>query len=82
MEKSFHELLEHLCQLCHADNLDPDRDPDKPPKEVLYKSFKSLEQHVKRIHELFFCDLCVTNLKVSKKKISLESNEVKNFKKP
>lgn len=31
---------------------------------VLFRSFKQLDQHMKRTHELYFCDLCVGHLKV------------------
>ena len=73
VEKSFQQLLEHVCQLCLAENLDPDRDPDKPLKECHYKTFKSLEHHVKRNHELFFCELCVEHLKVKEEVHSIKA---------
>ena len=42
------ELLEHRCQFC----------PDRPPDRY----FDRLRDHMKREHEKFFCDICVTHL--------------------
>ena len=42
------ELLEHRCQFC------PSRQPER--------SFGRLRDHMKREHEMFYCDLCVENL--------------------
>lgn len=41
----FEQLLEHKCKLC------PDRYPEK--------SFKALRDHMRRVHTMFFCDLCL-----------------------
>lgn len=49
----FDELLSHWCKLC----------PDALPYETFYK----LKDHMRREHELHFCDLCVKDLKVARK---------------
>ncbi len=50
VEQEFWRLLDHGCPLCEEDDL---------------RTFKDLERHVMREHELFYCDLCVENLKVN-----------------
>lgn len=49
IERSFHELLTHQCPLCG-------------PELLSFRSFSQLEQHVRREHQLFYCDLCVQHL--------------------
>lgn len=46
----YYKLLSHGCQLC------PDRAPDK--------TFKALQDHMRKEHELFYCDLCVEHLQI------------------
>ncbi|WAQ97306.1 ZN598-like protein [Mya arenaria] len=41
----FEELLEHRCKLC--------------PKSHPEKSFRALKEHMRRVHTLFYCDLCL-----------------------
>ncbi|XP_045214491.2 E3 ubiquitin-protein ligase ZNF598-like [Mercenaria mercenaria] len=41
----FEELLEHRCTKC------PDRYPER--------NFKALRDHMRRVHTLFYCDLCL-----------------------
>ncbi|KAL4240392.1 hypothetical protein ACF0H5_001182 [Mactra antiquata] len=43
--EKFEQLLEHKCKKC------PDRYPEK--------SFKALRDHMRRVHTLFYCDLCL-----------------------
>ena len=31
---------------------------------MIFKTFRQLDQHIRREHEMYFCDLCVTNLRV------------------
>ena len=50
LKKSFEELLMHACHLCTT----------KP----IFRTFKQLDTHVRREHELFYCELCATDLKV------------------
>jgi hypothetical protein len=46
----YNELLKHQCKICTTENE--------------FKSFKDLRMHMQRQHQLFFCDLCVDNIKV------------------
>ncbi|KAI8796844.1 zinc finger protein 598 [Biomphalaria glabrata] len=50
VEGKYLELLEIRCKICRK------RDPDK--------TFNQLQTHMRREHELFACDLCVTHLKI------------------
>ncbi|GFS65801.1 e3 ubiquitin-protein ligase ZNF598 [Nephila pilipes] len=45
---AFDRLLEHKCKMC--DNVLP--------------TFEKLKEHVRRIHELHYCELCTDNLKI------------------
>lgn len=49
-QEKFHTLLAHGCKLCS------DRQ--------IFSNFNSLKDHMRRKHELHYCDLCVENLKV------------------
>lgn len=53
IQDAFYKLLEHSCGVC----------PDSPS----FKTFQNLHDHVKKEHNLYYCDLCVEHLKVSKK---------------
>ncbi|KAK3600899.1 hypothetical protein CHS0354_019252 [Potamilus streckersoni] len=50
LEDRFLQLLEHSCHLCK------DRYPDR--------DFKALQAHMRKEHSLFYCDLCLDNLKI------------------
>ena len=50
IQQAFNELLEHSCSLC------PGRKP--------FRSFINLKDHMRRDHNLYYCDLCVNNFKV------------------
>ncbi|XP_046404437.1 E3 ubiquitin-protein ligase ZNF598 [Ischnura elegans] len=50
IQKAFNKLLLHVCNRCHT----------KPS----FRTFSSLHDHMKREHELFYCNLCVDNLKI------------------
>lgn len=50
IRERFEQLLEHRCPKC------PDRYPEK--------NFKALRDHMRRVHTLFYCDLCL-ELKVN-----------------
>jgi hypothetical protein len=50
LEAAYRRLLLHSCKLCHG----------RPE----FKTFAALKDHMRRVHELFYCDLCVDNLKV------------------
>lgn len=49
IRKSYETLLEHKCQICR----------DWP-----YRTFNQLKDHMRKDHELFFCDICAENLKI------------------
>ncbi|XP_065367355.1 E3 ubiquitin-protein ligase ZNF598 [Calliphora vicina] len=49
IQQKFFELLDHPCPKCHC-----------PP----YRTFQGLRNHVRKEHDLYFCDLCVENLKI------------------
>lgn len=49
IQEAFENLLLFVCKKCH----------NKP-----FSSFESLTEHMRRIHDLYSCDLCVDNLKV------------------
>lgn len=46
----FEKLLQHECHLCNGSKT--------------YQTFQLLKDHMRKKHELFYCDLCVDNLKV------------------
>jgi len=50
IQNQYTEMLNHRCPVCK----------DK----VVFKTFRQLDQHIRREHELYYCDLCVTNLRV------------------
>jgi len=50
IQNQYTAMLDHRCPVCK----------DK----VTFKTFRQLDQHIRREHELYYCDLCVTNLRV------------------
>ena len=69
VEQSYKDLLQHVCkickeQLCDADNHNRNGS-SKVKSRSIFPSFKQLESHVRREHEMFYCDLCAEHLKVS-----------------
>nr|SVE90981.1 EOG090X01BP [Daphnia sinensis] len=50
LRETFEKLLVHVCYTC----------PTKPT----FPNFQMLKDHLRKEHELFFCDLCVENLKI------------------
>ena len=50
IQEAFNDLLEHRCPLCSG---------RKP-----FRSFPNLKDHMRKDHNLYYCDLCVGNLKV------------------
>ena len=67
VQMSYKDLLQHSCPICnndderHRSNL---RDDGKIGSHI-FQTFKQLEQHVRRSHEMFYCDLCAEHLKVT-----------------
>lgn len=49
IQKAFYDLLEHPCPKCDA----------RP-----FRSFDALKDHVRKEHELFYCDICTEHLKI------------------
>lgn len=47
----FHDILAHVCPVCES--------------QPEFRSLRDLVNHMRKDHELFYCDLCVENLKVS-----------------
>jgi len=50
IDSQYRRLLENRCKLCLS--IEP------------FQTFQSLRDHMQREHTLFYCDLCVNNLKV------------------
>ena len=50
IQNNYMELLEHQCPHC--------------PEKVTFKTFQQLDKHMRREHEMYYCDLCVTELKI------------------
>ena len=50
IDLQYRRLLEHRCKLCLS--IEP------------FRTFQYLREHMQREHTLFYCDLCVNNLKV------------------
>ncbi|XP_023017718.2 E3 ubiquitin-protein ligase ZNF598 isoform X1 [Leptinotarsa decemlineata] len=53
IQKEYQKILEHRCHICE----------DKERKWP-FKTFQQLKDHMRREHELFYCDICATNLKI------------------
>ncbi|CAI9720090.1 E3 ubiquitin-protein ligase ZNF598 [Octopus vulgaris] len=51
IEKRFNQLIEHRCPSC------------LPNKQTEYK-FSMLRSHLRNVHKLYYCDLCVQHLKI------------------
>ncbi|XP_066292212.1 E3 ubiquitin-protein ligase ZNF598-like [Branchiostoma lanceolatum] len=49
-QKRYRELLEHMCKEC----------PEKPT----FRTFPQLSKHMRKEHELFYCDLCSEHLQI------------------
>lgn len=50
IQRIYYKLLEHNCKLCER----------LPP----FRNYIQLKEHMRREHELNFCDLCVENLRI------------------
>lgn len=51
IQKAYNALLAHVCPKC--------------PERHAFQNFALLRDHMRREHELYYCDLCIDNLKVS-----------------
>ncbi|XP_033109186.1 E3 ubiquitin-protein ligase ZNF598-like [Anneissia japonica] len=64
MKSEFEDYLSHKCPKC--------------PKDVnQFKSLKLLEEHMRRNHELFYCNLCVDNVKTDSKASDIDSDSTR-----
>ncbi|KAL3272937.1 hypothetical protein HHI36_014395 [Cryptolaemus montrouzieri] len=52
IQHQYYRLLEHRCSLCHVE------------RSWAFKTFGQLKDHMRREHELFYCDICVDNVKI------------------
>jgi len=50
IDLQYRRLLEHRCKLCLS--IEP------------FRTFRNLREHMQHQHTLFYCDLCLDNLKV------------------
>ncbi|KAK6643182.1 hypothetical protein RUM43_004685 [Polyplax serrata] len=50
IQDAFYKLLEHSCSIC--------------PNSPSFKTFQTLHDHMKKQHDLHYCDLCVEHLKI------------------
>lgn len=50
IQKAYNALLAHVCPKC--------------PERHAFQNFALLRDHMRREHELYYCDLCIDNLKI------------------
>lgn len=53
IQRSYYKLLEHNCPICKESE-----------RKWPFRTFLNLKEHMRKEHELFYCDLCVANLKI------------------
>ncbi|KAG5891718.1 hypothetical protein JTB14_000321 [Gonioctena quinquepunctata] len=53
IQKEYNKILEHRCHLCEENE-----------RKWPFKTFQQLKDHMRREHELFYCDICVENLRI------------------
>nr|XP_022914031.1 E3 ubiquitin-protein ligase ZNF598 [Onthophagus taurus]XP_022914032.1 E3 ubiquitin-protein ligase ZNF598 [Onthophagus taurus] len=58
IQKCYQKLLEHRCPICSS------RSNQQHYDNFRFRTFNDLKEHVRREHELFYCDLCVANLNI------------------
>lgn len=56
IQKAYNRLLEHSCPICDGKESSEKRWP--------FRTFQQLKDHMRKEHELFYCDLCSDNLKI------------------
>ena len=59
VEDAFWRLLEHRCPICCQED-DEGAGGDQRP----FRTFRELDKHVRRSHDMFYCELCVEHLTV------------------
>ena len=71
VQRSYKNLLQHTCPICNEklinDNAGAGNEKGNIKIPTVFSSFKQLDTHVRREHEMFYCDLCADNLKVREK---------------
>ena len=63
IQTAYSRLLEHVCNTCQG--------------RPAFRTFQNLKDHVRKEHELYYCELCVDNLKV--KDIILQNTASRHF---
>jgi hypothetical protein len=58
VREEYTEILANKCDVCCAEN-DERKASDEP-----FATFKELDSHMRKAHKRFFCELCLTNLKL------------------
>lgn len=53
IQAAYYELLSHDCPLCSTNH-----------RRFSFKNFQKLKEHMRKDHELYYCDLCVDNLNI------------------
>lgn len=53
IQRAYQKLLEHRCWIC-----------SKNSNHWPFRTFSQLKDHMRREHELFYCEICVDNLKI------------------
>ena len=69
VQHSYKVLLQHTCPICNENSNDSKELETKEGikskhRPIVFSTFKQLDTHVRREHEMFYCDLCVDHLKV------------------
>ncbi|XP_044759445.1 E3 ubiquitin-protein ligase ZNF598 [Coccinella septempunctata] len=52
IKKEYNRILEHRCSVCPIDQSWP------------FRTFNQLKDHMRREHELFYCDICIENVRI------------------
>lgn len=53
IQKAYYKILEHNCSICKEYD-----------KKWPFRTFQQLQDHMRKEHELYYCDICVENLKI------------------
>ena len=69
VQHSYKVLLQHTCPICNENSNDSKELETKEGikskhRPTVFSTFKQLDTHVRREHEMFYCDLCADHLKV------------------
>ena len=69
VQHSYKVLLQHTCPICNENSndskeLETNEGIKSKHRPIVFSTFKQLDTHVRREHEMFYCDLCADHLKV------------------